>query len=333
LSEGTTEKYRVFHQKGRWNGLPLRVEDTGDAPRFEPLVFDTDGPDALLYGVPNHGMMAGQPTNVVLVGDVADDARTLALVDTGTVESYDALLAALDGTGIPLARIGQIVLTHTHPDHIGNAAAIQAATGATTYAHPREQRQIERWGGGIEIDVWLGEDERIACDGFELETIFTPGHSPGHYCVVEPVSRLLIAGDMLSGFGSVGVFPPWGSMREYIDSLQRLLSADTAASFSAAVPGHGPVIADARAKIEEYIEHRLQRQEEVFDAVRSGADTVDALLPIVYPDVEPHLSYAARSTLLANLEKLEEDGRVTKLDDNHYAVRIEHAARRDRIDT
>jgi glyoxylase-like metal-dependent hydrolase (beta-lactamase superfamily II) len=321
LSEPTTEKYRVFHQKGRWNGLPLRVEDTGDTPHFEPLVFGTDGPDVLLYGVPNEGMMSGQPTNIVLVGDVADESRRLALIDAGTVESYNALLAAFDGTGIPLARVGQIVLTHTHPDHIGNAAAIQAATGATVYAHPRERQQIDRWGGGIEINVWLGEDEPVPCDGFEFETIFTPGHSPGHYCVVEPASRVLIAGDMLSGFGSVGIFPPWGSMREYIDSLQRLLASDDVAPFSAAVPGHGPVIADARAKIEEYIEHRLQRQEEVFDAVQAGADTLDAMLPIVYPDVELHLSYAARSTLLANLEKLEEDGRITRIDDTRYTVR------------
>jgi endoribonuclease LACTB2 len=314
------EKFKVFHNKGRWHGLPLRVEDTGEAPRFEPLFDDEQQPAILAFGVPNHGMMAGQPTNVYLLGYVAGTDRSLTLVDTGDASSEDVLLAALAETGVDLRRIRQIVLTHCHPDHVGNAAALKRATGATVYAHPLEQQQIERFGNDVEIDVWVEPGQSIDGDGFTIETIFTPGHSPGHYCVVDPSSGALLAGDMISGFGSVGIFPPHGSMRQYIDSLRRLLAAHEARPFSLVGPGHGPPIADARAKIEEYITHRLAREEEVFDAVASGAGTVDDILPIAYPDVQPHLSFAARSTLQAHLDKLIEDGRIERRSETEYGV-------------
>jgi glyoxylase-like metal-dependent hydrolase (beta-lactamase superfamily II) len=265
-------------------------------------------------------MMSGQPTNVFLLGYVADDTRSLTLVDTGDASGQDVLRAALAETGIDPQRVRQIILTHCHPDHVGNAAALKAETGATVYAHPLERQQIERFGGGLEVDVWVEPGQPIECDGFTVETIFTPGHSPGHYCVVEPISGVLLAGDMISGFGSVGIFPPHGSMRQYIDSLHRLLAAHEARPFSLVGPGHGPPIADARAKIEEYITHRLAREEEVYEAVASGATTVDAILPIAYPDVQPHLTFAARSTLQAHLDKLVEDGRVSKSSNDRYVT-------------
>ncbi len=315
-----SDKFKVFHNKGRWQGLPLRVEDTDEAPRFEPLTDEDQYPAIYAFGVPNYGMMAGQPTNVYLLGYVADESRSLTLVDAGDTKSHDVLLAALAETGIELERITQIILTHCHPDHVGNAQAIKQATGATVYAHPLERQQIERFGNELEIDVWVEPGQSIDCDGFSVDTVFTPGHSPGHYCVIEPNSGILLAGDMISGFGSVGIFPPHGSMRQYIDSLRRLLEAHDERPVSLVGPGHGPPITDARAKIEEYITHRLAREEEVFDAVASGVSSVDDILPIAYPDVQQHLSYAARSTLQAHLDKLVEDGRITQLDDNHYIV-------------
>jgi len=318
-----TDRFKTFHNKGRWQGLPLRVEDTGALPAFEqvvPLDASGDSPDVLMFGVPNYGMMAGQPTNVFLLGYVAEPERKLTLVDAGATDAWVELLAAFEHSGIPLERIGQIILTHTHPDHIGNAQAIQERTGASVWAHPRETQQIERFGNGVEIGHWVADDETIACDGFSVETILTPGHSPGHFCVVEPASRVLIAGDMISGFGSVGIFPPNGSMREYIESLRRLQAAYETTPFSCVCPGHGPVIPDARAKIAEYIVHRLQREEEVFAAVAAGAGTIDDLMPSIYPDVQEHLAWPARSTLQAHLDKLVEDGRVQGSSEDGYGI-------------
>jgi glyoxylase-like metal-dependent hydrolase (beta-lactamase superfamily II) len=320
----STTKFDKFHAKGRWAGLPLRVADSDAPPAFEPAVPSTpdapDAPDALMLGVPNHGMMAGQPTNIFLLGYVADETRALTLVDAGDRASLDVIEGALAALDIGPERIGQIVLTHTHPDHIGCAAELQRQTGAPVYAHPLEREQIERWGEGVAITHWIADDAPIAGDGFTLTPVFTPGHSPGHVCLIESERRLLLAGDMISGFGSVGIFPPWGSMREYIDSLRRLLALDEQQPFTAVLPGHGPVIADAGAKIREYIAHRLAREEEVARALADGPRTIDELAPIIYPDIEQHLSFAGRSTLQAHLDKLIEDGRVTRVGDERYAL-------------
>jgi glyoxylase-like metal-dependent hydrolase (beta-lactamase superfamily II) len=327
LGTRNAARYQRFHQQGRWHGLPLRVEDTGELPHFEPVIATTHPasriphPDVLVFGVPNHGMMAGQPTNVLLLGHVADESRALTLVDSGDASGREVLVDAIANSGVDIARIGQIVLTHCHPDHVGNAQAVKAASGAPVWAHVREREQIARWGDGLVVDHWIDGDGTIACDGFALETLFTPGHSPGHVCVVESASRVLIAGDMISGFGSVGIFPPSGSMAAYIDSLRKLQAAYEANPFAAVCPGHGPVIPDARAKIAEYIEHRLQREVEVLAAVERGLATIDAMLPVVYPDVLPHLAFAARSTLQAHLDKLVDDGRILKLTETRYAVR------------
>ena len=316
------EKFDAFHKKGRWQGLPLRVADSDAPARFEPAVPPTTAPDVLMLDVPNHGMMAGQPTTIYLVGYVADDARRLTLVDAGDRASLEVVEGALAALEIGPERVGQIVLTHTHPDHVGGAAELQRQTGAPVYAHPLERAQIEHWGGGVEITHWIADGTPIAGDGFTLTPVFTPGHSPGHVCLIESERRLLLAGDMISGFGSVGIFPPWGSMRAYIDSLRCLLALHEREPFAAVLPGHGPVIADAGAKMREYITHRLEREAEVVTALESGGGrlSMDDLLPIIYPDILPHLSFAGRSTLQAHLDKLVEDGRVARVADDVYAL-------------
>jgi glyoxylase-like metal-dependent hydrolase (beta-lactamase superfamily II) len=184
-----------------------------------------------------------------------------------------------------------------------------------------EKPPIERFAPTLEVDHWIEDGVPIKCEGFSLEPIFTPGHAPGHVALVVSTSRNLLAGDMISGFGSVGIFPPDGSVAAYIESLRRLLAVHDAEPFSAILPGHGPVIPNVREKIVGYIEHRLAREEEIAaDLGAAGPSTVDELLPMVYPDVLPHLTFAAKSTLTMHLRKLVEDGRVTVDDEERYRL-------------
>jgi glyoxylase-like metal-dependent hydrolase (beta-lactamase superfamily II) len=317
--EPSDERYQVFHTKGRWQGQPLRVEETGEAPRFEPLPVELGAPDVLIFGVPNDGMMQGQPTNVFLLGDVNGDGP-LTLIDAGMPDSVDKLFDAFTHSSIDPARITRIVLTHCHPDHVGGAAAVQAASGAEVWAHPLERGHIERWGEGLRVDHWFDGSAPIACEGYALEPIFTPGHSPGHLCYAVSSNHALLAGDMISGFGSVGIFPPEGSMADYIASLRRMLAVNDANPFSIIGPGHGPPVLEAREKIAEYIVHRLAREDEVVLALGHGPATLKDLLPVIYPDVLPHLSWAAMCTLQAHVDKLVADGRVTPLAGEQFAL-------------
>ena len=290
-------------------------------PRFEPVDIQGAEPCVHMLAVPNEGMMSGQPTNCYLLGYVAGGGP-LTFVDCGSAETLPIFVEAFEALGVGPKQITRIVLTHCHPDHVGGAPDLKELVGAPVWAHPLEKPPSERFAPALEVDHWIEDGVPIECEDYSLEPIFTPGHAPGHVALVVSTSRLLLAGDMISGFGSVGIFPPDGSVAAYIESLRQLLAIHEAEPFSAILPGHGPVIPNVREKIVDYIEHRLAREEEIATAVgQTGPATIDALLPVIYPDVLPHLTFAARSTLTMHLRKLVEDGRVAVDDEERYTLR------------
>ncbi len=273
-----------------------------------------------MISVPNEGMMAGQPTNCYLIGPVAGDGP-LTLIDAGRSEGLEVFTGAFEADDIDPTRIERIVLTHCHPDHVGGAEQLRELSGAPIYAPPGEREHIERFTPGLEIDQWLDHDAPLVCEGYELRPIYTPGHSPGHIAFVESQTRMLLAGDMISGFGSVGIFPPNGSVGDYIDSLRRLLAAHEADPFIAILPGHGPVVPGVREKIEEYIAHRLQRENEIITALQEqGPLTTDELMPIIYVEILPHLAPAGKATITMHLQKLLDEGRVIQDDETYRLV-------------
>jgi glyoxylase-like metal-dependent hydrolase (beta-lactamase superfamily II) len=259
-------------------------------------------------------MMSGQPTNCFLLGYVGGDGP-LTLVDTGRPEGVAVVEQAFTDAGIDPTRVTRIIMTHGHPDHVGGATALKSSTGARVYAPLLEREQIERFAPDLVVDVWLDHKQPVECNGYALQPIFTPGHSPGHIAFVDSKTRMLLAGDMISGFGSVGIFPPNGSVREYIDSLRRLLAEHEREPFAAVLPGHGPIVPDAGAKIAEYISHRLQREQEIIRQLEAhGPQTLDELFPRIYTEILPHLEFAGRGTLISHLQKLIEDGRVLEIE-------------------
>jgi len=81
---------------------------------------------------------------------------------------------------------------------------------------------------------------------------------------------------------------------------------------TALMPGHGPVIADARARIEEYIAHRRDREEQIVSAMRTGASAIPQMVDAVYSNLPDANRQLAELSVLAHLEKLEGEGRVTR---------------------
>lgn len=173
-----------------------------------------------------------------------------------------------------------IVLTHDHADHSEGAPALSAISGAPVHLP--------------EGDTRIGPFHALA----------TPGHSPDHVCLL--LGRVCFTGDTVLGAGSVFIQPGEGSLGAYLGSLRRLRELD----LEALCPGHGPVVWDARAKLDEYISHRLDREEKLVAALDRGLRGRDELLDAAWDDAPPELRPAAMLTLEAHLEKLREEGRL-----------------------
>ena len=136
------------------------------------------------------------------------------------------------------------------PSHV--AALRDAADGGIegvvlTHSHADHAEAADEFG----VPVVLPAD----CPGWDPFTVIaTPGHSPDSVCLL--FGRVCFTGDTVLGEGSVFIAPGEGSLSAYLDSLRRLRSLD----LEALCPGHGPVVWDPAAKLDEYIAHRLDRE-------------------------------------------------------------------------
>ena len=195
------------------------------------------------------------------------------------VRHVEAVLEAAGG------RLEGIAITHAHSDHDGAAAALAERAGGVPVVRPADGEEVG-----------------------PLRAIATPGHSPDHVSYV--FERVAFTGDAVAGRGSVFIAADGGGLGPYLDGLRRLRDLD----LEALCPGHGPVVNDARAKLDEYIEHRLDRERKVVEALARGLRDEDDLLDAAWDDVDwsvsPYLRWAAGQTLDAHLDKLRAEGRL-----------------------
>jgi glyoxylase-like metal-dependent hydrolase (beta-lactamase superfamily II) len=140
-----------------------------------------------------------------------------------------------------------------------------------------------------------------------LKALHTPGHARGHLCFHDADRGALLTGDNIVGVGSVLIDPPEGNMRVYLDSLERMRALP---NLSVLFGGHGPAIATPYKKIGEYISHRLEREQNILQAVREGATDPKQIVAKVYTDVSPKAHAMAERAVLAHLDKLRDDGAI-----------------------
>jgi len=180
-----------------------------------------------------------QENTFILRRDGSDRAL---IVDPG--EEAPKLLEALDALGVTL---DGILITHTHFDHVGAVAPIAEATGAEVWVPEIEKPVLADimsyvpWPGFGPFDSWDAEHtvqggERLELAGFEIDVIFTPGHSPGHVTYSIPDEGAIFSGDVLFQ-GSVGrVDLPGGDWPTLLRSLRTLV--DSLPEDTRVHPGH-----------------------------------------------------------------------------------------------
>jgi glyoxylase-like metal-dependent hydrolase (beta-lactamase superfamily II) len=241
----------------------------------------------------NPGMMTGPGTNTYLVG-----IDEIAVIDPGPGDATH--LDAIAGCGGD--RIRWILLTHTHEDHSPGAVGLKKRTGAEILAFgPGEGR------GKLRLDGTLSDGAVIEATEFHLTALHTPGHASNHLCYLLNEERTLFTGDHIMQGSTVVIGPPDGDMAAYLASLERLKTIRP--RLKAIAPGHGHVIEDPMAVVDEYIEHRLAREKQVLDVLRRrGTTTVAQIVEDVYTDVAPELHPVAQKSVWAHLRKLADDG-------------------------
>lgn len=246
----------------------------------------------------NPGLMTGPGTNTYLVG-----RRAPILIDTGAgVPDYVPLLERYlaDRRLAPPARV---LLTHRHRDHLGGVEALRSR-----WPGLRVSKMRHRDGALPEPIEDLREDAVVHGDGVTLRPVYTPGHASDHLCYYLVEERALFTGDVVLG-GSTTVIPADdGDLRDYMASLRRLLDLDLQRIY----PAHGPVIEDGPARIREYIDHRLLREEQILAALANGRDTIADIVQRVYVDVAPALHPVAALSVESHLRKLVREQRVAE---------------------
>jgi hydroxyacylglutathione hydrolase len=171
-----------------------------------------------------------------------DGSDSALIVDPG--EEAPVLLAAIESLGLKLEGI---LLTHTHFDHVGAVAPVARATGAEVWVPEIEKgvladiNSFVPWPGFGPFEDWDAEHtvsggERLELAGFEIDVLFTPGHSPGHVTYSIPDEAAVFSGDVLFQ-GSVGrVDLPGGDWNTLLESLRLLV--DGLPAETTVHPGH-----------------------------------------------------------------------------------------------
>jgi glyoxylase-like metal-dependent hydrolase (beta-lactamase superfamily II) len=180
-----------------------------------------------------------------------------------------------------------------HLDAIAGACAARGGAGgiAVTHAHADHSEAVDPLRARLGVGVGLGP----------LEAVPVPGHADDHVCLVW--GDVCCTGDAVLGEGSVFVA---GDMAGYLDGLRAL----RARPLRLLLPGHGPVVTDAAAKLDEYLGHRLDREARLVDALNRGLRSDDELLGEVWSDAPAALRPASLLTMRSHLRKLSAEGRL-----------------------
>ena len=261
---------------------------------------------------------------------------SLHVLDPGmhSDENWMLLTAGLEGFGLRLDRVASVGITHLHPDHLGMAERLRAATGAPVVMLRREQEaaihlaehggdlesQFDAWGvprarrdeirhvgrmGGRDVallaDVLWSDGDRWAIPGRSLEVVSTPGHTPGHACLVDAAAGVLFSGDhvlpkIYPGLG-LGGPTPTNPIADYLRSLERIAEFDELE----VAPGHGYRFRGLRERCDEIRAHHLARSREAARVIAAQPEAtvfeVAAQLPWTagWPKMRGFVLYSALS--------------------------------------
>jgi glyoxylase-like metal-dependent hydrolase (beta-lactamase superfamily II) len=283
-----------------------------------------------------------------------------------TASSWDLLGRQLAAIGASPAALHTVVVTHGHPDHYGLAHQLRDRFGARVWLHAREvdyvhHRFVDRDAAPRVLSAWLrrygvpaeeadhlstvspesahltaaapdrllegGEDLAVGEHRFVVQ--WTPGHTPGHICLLEPRAGLYFCGDHILPTVSpnVSLHPhvEGNPLQNYLDSLRTTAASDV----RLALPGHGDPMPDVAGRAAGLLRRQLDRRDDLLRLMTPAPQTPYELAAQVWATSRPtswsqfrgYLRRNAVGTLAAHLELLAEDGLVERVDDGVIGFR------------
>lgn len=253
--------------------------------------------------VPTQTLPPHRDTNSFLVG-----RREIGMIDAGLWDEKGVEALASHFGKDAERKLSWLILTHWHPDHLIGTDKIKERTGCRVGVHVNEADKV----APVAVDFTFRHGDEIPFDNRKLEVIHTPGHSSGHCCFFLREEGVLFTGDHILGLGTSIIVPPDGDMELYMASLTELLSYPA----KIICPGHGPIVWNAREKIEEYIEHRKEREDAILAGLRSGIRRTEDLVTAIYTDIPESFHGMAYFSVEAHLVKLIKEGKIRRMDED-----------------
>ncbi len=161
------------------------------------------------------------------------------LIDSGVAGAEERIFGYIEEQGRSISEISLLILTHSHPDHIGSAAVIKERTGCLIAAHSEEQDWIEDTElqakqrpvpgfnslvkGPVKVDRLLNDRNEIWLEGgLDLQVLHTPGHSRGSISLLMPEEQALFSGDSIFIPGDMPIYEDVGAAVQSINKLKNI---------------------------------------------------------------------------------------------------------------
>ena len=250
--------------------------------------------------VPDDNPMHPDYTSIYLVGPKGKQSLT---IDSG--EEIDRYRWFLKGylAAIENEEIGIAAITHHHSDHSGNLKWAKQHLNAEI-AIPDGGRKLLK--GRITRDVkTLHDNEQFDLgSGVKVQILKTPGHSVDSLCYYIENEGVLFTGDTLLGSSTTTVW----NLGHYRRSLQRLLELP---KLDVICPGHGKIIYNPRERIQQYIDHRNLREQQIMNVLSSKKQLTSwEIMLELYPDIDTRLRRAADGNVRSHLVQLKDEQRI-----------------------
>lgn len=234
----------------------------------------------------------------------------VAVIDPGPRDQrhVDAILAATQGE-----QITSILITHTHNDHSPATELLLEHCDARTYGFGphgagknTEDEVVVEEGGDMAFrpDEQVRHGDYVSDGDWEVQCVYTPGHTSNHICYRLGSESVLFTGDHVMGWSTSVISPPDGDMASYMKSLELLLKEADKTYW----PTHGPAITQPQTHVEAFVAHRLEREAQIFEQLKQRRHHIAEMVPIMYEDVDQALHpAAARSVYAAVLYMVEKE--------------------------